>query len=71
MNCNHILLDLASNGDYYELRNLLESYDKNNNIKLTRRYLDERRSLATLGFRCAMTRVGSPVGLGSKGEEDE
>lgn len=37
----------------------------------TRRYLDERRSLATLGFRCAMTRVGSPVGLGSKGEEDE
>lgn len=37
----------------------------------TRRYLDERRSLASLGFRCAMTRVGSPVGLGSKGEEDE
>jgi hypothetical protein len=37
----------------------------------TRRYLDERRSLATLGFRCAMTRVGSPVGLGTRGEEDE
>ena len=32
----------------------------------TRRYLDERQSLAWLGFRCAMTRVGSPVGLGSK-----
>lgn len=37
----------------------------------TRRYLDERRSLATLGFRCAMTRVGSPVGIGTRGEEDE
>jgi gliding motility-associated lipoprotein GldJ len=32
----------------------------------TRRYLDQRQSLAYLGFRCAMTRVGSPVGLGSK-----
>ena len=32
----------------------------------TRRYLDERQSLSWLGFRCAMTRVGSPVGLGSK-----
>jgi formylglycine-generating enzyme required for sulfatase activity len=32
----------------------------------TRRYLDEDKSMATLGFRCAMTRVGSPVGLGSK-----
>ncbi|MDZ4824632.1 MAG: SUMF1/EgtB/PvdO family nonheme iron enzyme [Flavobacteriales bacterium] len=30
----------------------------------TRRYLDERRSSAMIGFRCAMTRVGSPVGLG-------
>ena len=29
----------------------------------TRRYLDERRATATLGFRCAMDRVGSPVGL--------
>jgi formylglycine-generating enzyme required for sulfatase activity len=29
----------------------------------TRRFLDERRSLATLGFRCAMTRVGSPTGF--------
>jgi gliding motility-associated lipoprotein GldJ len=37
----------------------------------TRRFLDERRSLATLGFRCAMTRVGSPTGLGAKGEGDE
>lgn len=30
----------------------------------TRRFLDERQSLPTLGFRCAMDRVGSPVGLG-------
>jgi gliding motility-associated lipoprotein GldJ len=36
----------------------------------TRRFLDERRALATLGFRCAMTRVGSPVGISIKGEED-
>ncbi len=32
----------------------------------TRRYLDQRQTAAWLGFRCAMTRVGSPVGLGSK-----
>jgi len=30
----------------------------------TRRYLDQRQTSAWLGFRCAMTRVGSPVGLG-------
>jgi gliding motility-associated lipoprotein GldJ len=29
----------------------------------TRRYLDERRATSTLGFRCAMDRVGSPIGL--------
>jgi len=29
-----------------------------------RRYLDQRQANAWLGFRCAMTRVGSPVGLG-------
>jgi formylglycine-generating enzyme required for sulfatase activity len=29
----------------------------------TRRFLDERQASATLGFRCAMDRVGSPVGL--------
>ena len=34
----------------------------------TRRFLDERRSTSTLGFRCAMTRVGSPSGLGGKKE---
>ncbi|MFM7309758.1 MAG: SUMF1/EgtB/PvdO family nonheme iron enzyme [Flavobacteriales bacterium] len=34
----------------------------------TRRFLDERRSLATLGFRCAMDRLGSPTGIG--GRED-
>jgi formylglycine-generating enzyme len=32
----------------------------------TRRYLDQRQSQSWLGFRCAMTRVGSPTGLGSK-----
>jgi len=31
----------------------------------TRRFLDERQSKPTLGFRCAMDRVGSPVGLGA------
>ncbi|MCB0396215.1 MAG: SUMF1/EgtB/PvdO family nonheme iron enzyme [Flavobacteriales bacterium] len=30
----------------------------------TRRYLDENQSAATLGFRCAMHRVGSPTGFG-------
>lgn len=30
----------------------------------TRRFLDERQSTPTIGFRCAMTRVGSPIGLG-------
>lgn len=32
----------------------------------TRRFLDEDLSTAYLGFRCAMDRVGSPTGLGSK-----
>ncbi|MBL7986002.1 MAG: gliding motility lipoprotein GldJ, partial [Flavobacteriales bacterium] len=32
----------------------------------TRRYLNERQSTATIGFRCSMTRVGSPVGLGDE-----
>jgi len=32
----------------------------------TRRYLDEDLSTATIGFRCAMDRVGSPSGLGTK-----
>jgi hypothetical protein len=32
----------------------------------TRRYLDERKATATIGFRCAMDRVGSPVGLKQK-----
>lgn len=30
----------------------------------TRRFLDQRQTAAWLGFRCAMTRLGSPVGLG-------
>lgn len=29
-----------------------------------RRYLDQRQAHAWLGFRCAITRVGSPVGMG-------
>jgi len=32
----------------------------------TRRYLDEELSLSTLGFRCAMIRLGSPVGNSKK-----
>jgi len=32
----------------------------------TRRYLDEDLSTDAIGFRCAMDRVGSPVGLGTK-----
>lgn len=32
----------------------------------TRRFLDERRSMSTLGFRCAMDRMGSPTGIGGK-----
>lgn len=32
----------------------------------TRRFLDERRSMSTLGFRCAMDRVGSPTGIGGR-----
>jgi sulfatase modifying factor 1 len=32
----------------------------------TRRFLDQRQATAYIGFRCAMTRVGSPVGLGNR-----
>ncbi len=32
----------------------------------TRRYLDEHQATDYIGFRCAMTRVGSPLGLGGK-----
>jgi gliding motility-associated lipoprotein GldJ len=35
-------------------------------IPATRRFLDERQSLATLGFRCAMTRVGGQEGFTPK-----
>lgn len=31
-----------------------------------RRFLDEQQSTDDIGFRCAMVRVGSPVGLGTK-----
>jgi gliding motility-associated lipoprotein GldJ len=39
------------------------------NIPSTRRFLDERKSSRSIGFRCAMDRVGSPSGIGSKGGE--
>jgi len=32
----------------------------------TRRFLDEKQQTDWLGFRCAMARVGSPTGIGSK-----
>jgi sulfatase modifying factor 1 len=32
----------------------------------TRRYLDQRQSTAWIGFRCAMTRVGSPKGMSAE-----
>ena len=32
----------------------------------TRRFLEEDQSLSTLGFRCAMDRMGSPEGNGRK-----
>lgn len=32
-------------------------------VSSNRRFLDEDQSMATLGFRCAMDRVGSPVGM--------
>ena len=32
----------------------------------TRRFLDQRQSTSWIGFRCAMTRVGSPQGLGPR-----
>lgn len=35
-------------------------------IGANRRFLDEDQSMSTLGFRCCMDRVGSPVGLSGK-----
>lgn len=32
----------------------------------SRRYLDERQSTSYIGFRCAMTRVGSPTGINGR-----
>jgi formylglycine-generating enzyme required for sulfatase activity len=37
----------------------------------TRRFLDERQSTATIGFRCAMTRVGSPRGMNDDKRRDK
>lgn len=36
-----------------------------------RRYLDEEKSTATIGFRCAMDRVGSPTGLNYYGKKSK
>ena len=30
----------------------------------SRRFLDEDKSLSTIGFRCCMDRLGSPIGMG-------
>lgn len=35
-------------------------------VGANRRFLDEDKSMSTLGFRCCMDRVGSPVGLSGK-----
>jgi len=32
----------------------------------TRRFMDERKATATIGFRCAMDRVGGPIGLSQR-----
>ncbi len=37
----------------------------------TRRYLDQRQSTDYIGFRCAMHRVGSPVGFAQKGRKSK
>jgi len=37
----------------------------------TRRFLDEDQSTATIGFRCAMDRVGSPAGLGAQEQREK
>jgi sulfatase modifying factor 1 len=34
----------------------------------TRRFLEEHQATDYIGFRCAMTRVGSPIGLGAKSQ---
>ena len=36
-----------------------------------RRFLDERQSSSTLGFRCAMDRVGSPTGMNYYGKKSK
>jgi gliding motility-associated lipoprotein GldJ len=35
-------------------------------VAANRRFLDERQSTSTIGFRCAMDRVGSPTGFNAK-----
>ncbi len=37
----------------------------------TRRYLDQRQATDYIGFRCAMHRVGSPVGFAQKGRKSK
>jgi hypothetical protein len=38
-------------------------------VGANRRFLDEDQSTSTIGFRCAMDRVGSPTGLNGKAKE--
>lgn len=38
-------------------------------VSANRRFLDEDKSTSTIGFRCAMDRVGSPTGLNGKSKE--
>lgn len=35
----------------------------------TRRFLDEDKSMSTIGFRCCMDRLGSPIGMGVSGDK--
>ena len=35
----------------------------------SRRFLDQAQATDYIGFRCAMTRVGSPVGLGKESKK--
>jgi formylglycine-generating enzyme required for sulfatase activity len=36
-----------------------------------RRFLDQEQATDWVGFRCAMARVGSPIGLGSDKKRDK
>ena len=54
--------------DHTDLRELhmVENLQAYYLIPGTRRFLDENQSTATIGFRCAMARLGSPQGNGEQ-----